>query len=95
MAKSVDGRSAPAENARIPVKTLDWDSLQGGEEVVPTLDEPDLRVESEETEQAAQAEAIDDDDNPYNDSDEALPDDDEERTLSRDPGREHPRFDES
>jgi hypothetical protein len=35
-----------------------------------------------------------DDDNPYQGSDEALPDDTEERVISRNPGKEGGRFDE-
>jgi len=35
-----------------------------------------------------------DDDNAYQNSDEALPDDEEERVLSRDPSKEGSRFDE-
>jgi len=35
-----------------------------------------------------------DDDNPYQNSDEALPEDEEERAISNDPGREGTRFDE-
>lgn len=35
-----------------------------------------------------------DDDNPYEESDEALPDDREERALDRDNSKERPRFDE-
>ncbi|RWM15602.1 MAG: hypothetical protein EOR72_12770 [Mesorhizobium sp.] len=35
-----------------------------------------------------------DDDNPFQDSDEALPDDEEERVLSKDPSKEGSRFDE-
>lgn len=34
----------------------------------------------------------DDDDNPYQESDEALPDDEEEREIARDPEREGRRF---
>ncbi|WP_274631396.1 hypothetical protein [Arvimicrobium flavum] len=35
-----------------------------------------------------------DDDNPYQDSDQALPDDAEEETISRNPGKEGGLFDE-
>ncbi|WP_292421917.1 hypothetical protein [Mesorhizobium sp.] len=35
-----------------------------------------------------------DDDNPYQESDEALPNDEEERSLARDPSKEGSRFDE-
>lgn len=35
-----------------------------------------------------------DDDNEYQESDEALPDDEEERAIARNPGREGGRFDE-
>jgi len=46
------------------------------------LDEPDGALPEE------------DDDNPYQDSDAALPDDLEERVISRNPGKEGSRFDE-
>jgi len=43
---------------------------------------------------AAPGEAEDDDDNPYQESDDALPSDDEENAISRSPTRESSRFDE-
>jgi len=73
------------------IEQQDWDSF-GGNEVLPdglTTEDgaPDLR----ETEGSLPEE---DDDNPYQESDEALPDDEEERVLSRDPSKEGSRFDE-
>lgn len=54
---------------------------------IVTENGPDLR----QTEGALPEE---DDDNPAQESDEALPNDEEERVLSRDPSKEGSRFDE-
>jgi len=51
-------------------------------DVPPPQDEPDGDLPEE------------DDDNAYQNSDEALPDDKEERAIARDPDREGGRFDE-
>jgi hypothetical protein len=51
----------------------------------------DLRFEDDEPSGELPGE---DDDNEYQESDEALPDDEEERAIARNPGREGGRFDE-
>jgi len=89
----MDPRKKPADKSIEPptISQQDWDSFEGNR-VLPdsiTTEEgaPDLR----ETEGSSPEE---DDDNPYQESDEALPDDEEERVLSRDPSKEGSRFDE-
>lgn len=72
------------------IEQQDWDSFEGNKvlpDSVVTENGPDLR----ETVGALPEE---DDDNPAQESDEALPNDEEERVLSRDPSKEGSRFDE-
>lgn len=54
----------------------------------------DVLAHVEEIEEQEAEEEVDDDDNPYQESDEALPDDAEEAAISRHPSREGGRFDE-
>ena len=68
------------------IPTQDWDAIGRGD-IEPQID-------LEELAEAGIEEDEDDDDNPYQDSDEALPDDEEEAAISRDPSREGTRFDE-
>jgi len=73
------------------IEQQDWDALEGGRilpDSVATNGDPGDDAEA----QGALPE--EDDDNPYQESDEALPDDEEERVLSRDPSKEGSRFDE-
>ena len=68
----------------------DWDEMEG------TQGRPD-RTTVEGTDDGAETEGTlpdEDDDNAYQNSDEALPDEEEERVLSRDPSKEGSRFDE-
>lgn len=61
----------------------DWDDLQGvGGEVLPDSlpENGDFRYDEDEE---ATEPLEEDDDNPYQDSDEALPDDDEEAAIGR------------
>lgn len=69
----------------------DWDAIESGAITPDSLPasgdprrdaEPDGELPGE------------DEDNPYQNSDEALPDDGEERAIARDPSREGGRFDE-
>lgn len=73
------------------IEQQDWDAIESGEiapEITPA--NGDLRYE-EEPDGDLPGE---DDDNPFQESDEALPDDLEERVISRDPSKEGSRFDE-
>jgi hypothetical protein len=54
----------------------------------------DVLARIEEIKEQEAEEAVDDDDNPYQESDEALPDDAEEAAIRRHPSREGSRFDE-
>ncbi|SFQ17517.1 hypothetical protein SAMN03159463_05864 [Mesorhizobium sp. NFR06] len=84
-------RTVQQDEAEAPaIEQQDWDSFEGNKvlpDSVVTENGPDLR----ETEGTLPEE---DDDNPDQESDEALPNDDEERVLSRDPSQEGSRFDE-
>lgn len=72
----------------------DWDAVKGAE-AAPTgvPDEGDLR---QEPINAPEPDDLpeEDDDNPYRESDEALPDEEEEAALARDPSKQKSRFDE-
>lgn len=71
--------------------TQDWDALASGELIAESLPENgDLRYE-EEAEEAAEP-LGEDDDNAYQESDEALPDDEEEAAIARDPTKAGTRF---
>lgn len=70
--------------------TRDWEELEGADLLTagaPESGDPRPRHRSGE-------EPEEDDDNPYQESDAAVTQDDEERALSRDPSREGSRFDE-
>jgi hypothetical protein len=69
-----------------PIPPQDWDAVGRGE-IEPEIDLEELAEEEIEEDE-------DDDDNPYQESDEALPDDEEEAAIGRDPSREGTRFDE-
>jgi hypothetical protein len=72
------------------IEQQDWDALEGSPilpDSVATNGDPDAKAQGVLPEE--------DDDNPYQESDEALPDDEEERVLSRDPSKEGSRFDEA
>ncbi|RWM06984.1 hypothetical protein [Mesorhizobium sp.] len=69
----------------------DWDALEGDSI------HPDSVAVDGDPQDDAQAEGTlpeEEDDNAYQESDEALPDDKEERALRRDPSKEGTRFDE-
>ncbi|MBZ9797291.1 hypothetical protein [Mesorhizobium sp. ES1-4] len=76
----------PAETDGPAIEQQDWSALEGGE-ILPGS----VAVEDDEPEGDLPEE---DDDNAYQESDEALPDDLEEAVISRDPSREGGRFDE-
>lgn len=69
----------------------DWEAIESGAMTPDSIPENgDLRYDVERSGEAPE----EDDDNPYQNSDEALPEDGEEAALTRDPSREHGRFDE-
>lgn len=69
----------------------DWEAIESGEIAPDSIPQNgDLRYDVERPGEV-QAE---DDDNPYQNSDEALPGDKEEAAIERDPSKEGGRFDE-
>lgn len=69
----------------------DWEAIESGAITPDSLPENgDFRYDAEPSSEAPE----EDDDNAYQNSDEALPDDGEEATLTRNPAREGSRFDE-
>ncbi|TPI35035.1 hypothetical protein FJW08_00565 [Mesorhizobium sp. B3-2-1] len=75
----------PAETEGPAIEQQDWNALAGAK-ILPD----DVEVEDEAEGDLPE----EDDDNAYQESDEALPDDIEEAAISRDPSREGGRFDE-
>lgn len=69
-----------------------WEALEGTE-LAPesALENGDLRYRDDANGELPG----EDDDNPFQESDEALPDDDEEKALRRDPQKGATRFDET
>ena len=84
-------RTAQQDQTEAPtIEQQDWDELEG------TKVRPDSAA-VEGADDAGETEGTlpdEDDDNAYQNSDKALPDDEEERVLSRDPSKEGSRFDE-
>ncbi len=69
----------------------DWDAIEAGDLTPESAPQNgDLRYPEHESGELPE----EDDDNPYQESDEALPDDREEAALKRDPGKESGLFDE-
>ncbi|WP_027165487.1 hypothetical protein [Mesorhizobium sp. WSM3224] len=83
-------RAAQKDQAEAPtIEQQDWDGIEGTKVL------PDSVVVENGAADAAEVELPEEnDDNAYQNSDEALPDDEEERVLSRDPSKEGSRFDE-
>jgi hypothetical protein len=76
------------------IEEQDWDAVETGQIVPESAPENgDIRY-PDETIQKSGDQPDEDDDNPYQESDEALPDDSEEAALTRDPSKEGSRFDE-
>jgi len=70
--------------------TQDWEELEGADLLPAGAPENgDFRPQHSSGEEPEE-----DDDNPYQDSDEALPEDSEEQALTRNPSKEGGRFDE-
>jgi hypothetical protein len=66
----------------------DWDELEEGVRPTSIHENGDVRFEEEPDGELPS----EDDDNPYQESDAALPDREEERVLQRDPSKEGDRF---
>jgi hypothetical protein len=82
-------RTAPDTDASLAEQ--DWDPLASGELVPESVSENgDIRYQ----EDAPDVPLGEDDDNAYQESDEALPDDEEEAAISRHSSQEGSRFDE-
>ncbi|HMF66432.1 MAG TPA: hypothetical protein VK602_02345 [Phyllobacterium sp.] len=77
--------------SRVPIETQDGDDI-GTEEVEIQADDELAILGERQVEPADNGLSEDDDDNPYQESDEALPDDEEEAEIARDPEREGHRF---
>ncbi|RRH97456.1 hypothetical protein EH240_21100 [Mesorhizobium tamadayense] len=85
-------RHRQQDEAEAPViEQQDWDSFEGNKVLPDSVVVEEGIPNTHETEEAPSEE---DDDNPSQNSDEALPDDKEEEVLSRDPSKEGSRFDE-
>jgi len=77
------------------IEKADWDDI-GARGMKPS-DAPangDLRFGGAPSAEPSGELPGEDDDNEYQESDEALPDDEEERAIARDPAKEGSRFDE-
>lgn len=72
----------------------DWDAIESGE-LTPSVapENGDLRYQDESRRKSGDLPG-EDDDNAGQNSDDALPDDAEERAIKRDPGKESGLFDE-
>ncbi len=85
-------RADETASPETPVETQDWDAIASGEIVPGSVPQNgDIRYRTD----ASDMPLGEDDDNPYQNSDEALPDDDEETALARDQSREGDRPDET
>ncbi|MDW6023587.1 hypothetical protein SAZ10_17695 [Mesorhizobium sp. BAC0120] len=71
----------------------DWDAVKGADPAPTGVPDDDLRQEPINAPEPGDL-PEEDDDNPYQESDEALPDDEEEAALTRDPSKQKSRFDE-
>lgn len=81
------GREGSTE---MSMKKRDWNEVSSEE--MPIDDELAIRGERHAASEDAGDLSEDDDDNPYQNSDNALPDDEEEDEIARDPEREGHRF---
>lgn len=83
-------RKTPAPSDETPIMAeLDWDTL----DVEDIADRGDTDAEGQIGGESPGELADEDDDNAYGESDDALPDDREERVISRNPGKDEGRFD--
>jgi hypothetical protein len=88
-------RKETAERIEGPtIEQQDWDAIQSGQPVpekIPANGDIPYGPSGEPTGELPE----EDDDNPYQESDEALPDDIEEAAIKRNPSKEKPGFDET
>jgi hypothetical protein len=85
-------RTAREDQTDAPtIEQQDWNDVEGARILPDSVAVEDGTNGSGDTDGTL---AEEDDDNAYQNSDEALPDDEEERVLSRDPSKEGSRFDE-
>ncbi|HWK65045.1 MAG TPA: hypothetical protein VNS34_08905 [Rhizobiaceae bacterium] len=74
------------------IEEQDWEALEGGEpEPVSVPDNGDLRYAQDDEEISGEL-PEENDDNPYQESDAALPDDSEEEAIARNPALDDRRF---
>ncbi|RWQ40891.1 MAG: hypothetical protein E5Y88_09490 [Mesorhizobium sp.] len=67
------------------IEQQDWDAIKGGKILPDSVPgNGDIRYDLEKEGELPE----EDDDNPYQDSDEALPDDEEEGALARNPSKQ-------
>lgn len=86
-----DARKAPHVPRQAKADAIDPAPTDDREQPAP-LDADEMKLAA--SRQAKRASLEEDDDNPYQESDAALPDDLEEEVLDRDPSKEGARFDE-
>lgn len=76
------------------IEQQDWDALRGADiETTSIPENGDLRYGEGEIEKSGELPG-EDDDNAYQESDEALPDDEDEASITRNPAKQGGRFDE-
>jgi hypothetical protein len=76
------------------IEQQDWDALRGADiETTSVPENGDLRYGEGEIEKSGELPG-EDDDNAYQESDEALPDDEDESSITRNPAKQGGRFDE-
>lgn len=74
------------------IEEQEWEALEGGElEPVSAPENGDLRYPERNDEHSGEL-PEEDDDNPYQESDAALPDDPEEQAIAGNPSRDDQRF---
>ena len=91
MSANEDKKPPEAEAEGPALEQQDWTDLEGATDSVSTPQNGDLRYARSEGLRSGDLPG-EDDDNPYQDSDEALPTDGEEGALRRDPSKEKDRF---
>ena len=85
-------RSNQQVEAEAPaIERQDWESFEGDKVLPDSVVVEEGIPDAKETEESPSEE---DDDNPSQNSDDALPSDEVEKVLSRDPSKEGSRFDE-
>ncbi|AZO47923.1 MAG: hypothetical protein EOS58_18375 [Mesorhizobium sp.] len=89
-----DKAQVPNDEVEVPSPSQqDWDAIKGAR-ILPDGGLPQEEVPGTTGIEKEGALPEEDDDNPYQESDEALPDDAEEAAIARDPARRGGPFDE-